>query len=149
MGNTYMSKKYCQKCNNPTEYNDTLPAFCAFCGNPFAGTTASKIVSEVPKTFKRPVKRIEAEEVEEDDEETIFEEKPDFGKLELELDIPQRPTIEAKALIFDKSQKENIIRPKLRKMNKNQVAEDFKRELRSVKESKESSELKIRDNSGD
>lgn len=128
-----MQKLYCSKCNCGTPYEDIKPRRCINCDELFAGAIAAQI-KPIPRpkaVAARPLNE-ELEDEYQDHEETY--ETPRRPKLEfdpnsIELDIPQRPRIDGKSLAFDASPKENIVRPKLKKMKKKEIEEDFKNEL--------------------
>lgn len=147
-----MNKKFCQKCNKPTFYEDSLPRGCSHCLSPFASTTASQSFPEVEFEEESPrpvmkIKRPQKEQTEyrpqsarlkrrsepeyEEDDENNYETSGEFEPPEIEVEnIPERQRIRAENIVFDKSTapKEVYNRPKL-KLNKKQIEEDFRNSI--------------------
>ena len=134
-----MQKIYCSKCNCSTPYEDIRPRRCINCDELFAGAVANQIkIEPIPRkrveSRQKPLDEELEEEYnnyEEDNQETQYTRRPklEFDASSIELSIPQRPTIDGKSLALDKSPKENIIRPKLKKMKKKEIEEDFRNEV--------------------
>ena len=107
--------KYCQSCNKPTSFSDSPPAYCAFCGKPFAGTVTAQIQ---PVQVVRPIKKVVARQIEEEYQEEItddeYEQTPHhiLPKIELDYQMPKRQRETLRGLALDKSEKMNVSRPK-------------------------------------
>lgn len=121
--------KYCQSCNKPTSFSDSPPAYCAFCGKPFAGTVAAQIQ---PIQVVRPIKKIVARQIEEEYQEEITDEEYEqtshhtLPKIELEYQIPKRQKETLRGLALDQSEKANISRPKNKPIkNKKKFEQDW------------------------
>ncbi|MDO8609363.1 MAG: hypothetical protein Q7R95_02355 [bacterium] len=122
-----MSLKFCPKCNTGTPQLDLQIKFCSNCGYNFISASMPKI--EIEQIKIRPKQSI-ARQIEEDLEDNDGNISAlEFEPPEIELDIPQRPKLTIGSLAIDKSTKENIIRPKLKKMNKKQFQEDWAKDI--------------------
>jgi hypothetical protein len=152
----HMSKKFCPKCNYGTPQADVIIKFCSNCGYNFvsASMPIANICSNPPpiRVQKKTVAR-QLPEPETEDEDVIYEDTDSsniqFGPPEIEFSYPKRQSEKISVLATSRSPKEQFDRPKMKKMNKKQIAEDFANELRSKRESKESSEIVVRGDSGD
>lgn len=118
-------QKYCTKCNNPTNYTDSLPLYCSICGQPFAATVASQIKIEPIRVQKTPIKNKE-EIWDEIEEETTL--SFNIPIIEIE-EIPKVQKQKLESIAFDKGHKEIINRPKMKKMSKREFEENFKEEI--------------------
>lgn len=127
-----MNKKFCIKCSAATIYEDELPNVCVKCGNPFNSSIASSI--QIEPIQPRPKKRIIAHQIEEEDEDENYEEnyEPrnfDIPALELDGPLPSRDRETLQNLAFDRSPKQKINRPKLKKMSNQQFENTWKSEM--------------------
>jgi len=128
-----MSLKFCPKCNYGTPQADVVIKFCCNCGYNFISASMPKIEIEPIKTHPRQIATTQTEENEEEYLETSGGTTLEFEPPELELDIPKRPKITIGTLATDKSAKENIQRPKLKKMNKKQFEEEWSKDVSESK----------------
>ena len=97
-----MQNKYCNKCSQPTSYNDNPPAFCSSCGNPFVSLPNISLSSV---KIKPKLKQIIEEEIDEDGE--IYQDEiPQINKIEIEPLGNLRSTEKLKSIAFDKSKPE-------------------------------------------
>lgn len=145
-----MALKFCPKCNHGTQQLDVQIKFCSQCGYNFVSASMPKI--EVQPTIKyqereeiqknpRPqsnrlnkLRKSTARQEEYYEDEDINNDREfvnlDFDPPEIELEnIPTRPKVTLGNLAVDRSPKENISRPKLKKMNKKQIEEQFRNEV--------------------
>lgn len=136
-----MPNKYCQKCNKPTSYNDSIPVYCSSCGEPFAGVVINAIASEYEieeepvKQTKRTILRRKQKEVDfneeleaENDSELPRLGKPNNFKItpeELfdESSLPKRQKETLGDLMLDKSPPQIIQRPATPKTKKQFMTE--------------------------
>lgn len=153
-----MNKKFCQKCNQVTFYEDSLPKGCSHCLSPFASTLASQASSSFeieleepetppsrPKVRQQPIQqeyrpqssRLNKSGREPDYEDEIAPESElqidsfEFAEPEIDINnLPRRNTIRAENIVFDKNvgRKENLNRQKL-KINKKDIDKDFKESI--------------------
>jgi hypothetical protein len=151
-----MNQKFCPKCNYGTPQADVIIKFCSNCGYNFvsASMPVANVCSIPPPTRvqKKTVAR-RLPESETEDEDAIYEDYDapniQFEPPEIEASYPKRQSEKISVLATSRSPKEQLDRPKMKKMSKKQVAEDFANELRSKRASKESSEIVVRGDSGD
>lgn len=109
-----MNKKFCNKCNGISYYEDELPNLCSKCGNIFGNAAAAQIQ---PIQVVRPIKKIVARQIEEEYQEEITDEEYEqnshhtLPKVELDYHIPARQRETLRGLALDKSEKMNVSRP--------------------------------------
>ncbi len=149
-----MNKKFCPKCSGATLYEDEMPRVCSRCAHQFASSLAAQILPSFeeepqPQRKVRPIQqenrpqaarlksrnKIEAE-IQEDYDEDYEENTGQFDVPDIEIDETKisgwkRQKITGKDLAFDQSPKENIQRPGLKKMSKNQLQKHISDEIGS------------------
>lgn len=154
-----MNKKFCQKCNGITYYEDELPNVCCKCSKPFASTVLANIKPSItleleenedveleqksrqkfnkPNKFKPKMfgRRRETEENEDnyEDDDTPPETDLDFDSVKLEIEqfdnARQKTTLGQ--LAQDRGPKEKIQRQgKIKKISKKQFEEIWQNDFK-------------------
>lgn len=120
-----MSKLYCQKCSQPTEYLEKKPLFCSNCGHPFTQVVTHSALS----ARKIENKRVEVA-VEESDDDSENLTVPHIDKIDIEPIGKLRNSVTFRELIFDKTPKASVEKPKTKHKLKPPSKEEFWREFR-------------------
>ncbi len=124
-----MNKKYCPSCNNPLFYEEKTPNLCSNCGYTFASIPKIEIQPILQKPKKRIVTRQIEEEIDDENNNNLSQSNFNIPKIEIETpdNLRQKETLGNLAL--DKSPRQNLKRPKLKKMKIDEFTKEWSKEI--------------------
>lgn len=127
-----MNKKFCNKCNGATLYEDEIPNACSKCGHLFANASLPHIQpAEVVRPPKKVIARQIEEEYEEDADDVEYEQiRRPIKKMEVECNLPKKNRGQTFGdLALDKSEKVKTFRQKGKKVNLKSFEKEWVQDL--------------------